>query len=80
MAVAMQADSVSGRDDLASERGVAENLLANQEERRIDARAREDLEYRGGALRVGAVVERERIAMPAGRSVLDSQRSAERRP
>ena len=63
MAVAVQADPVARGDDLAGERGVAPHLLADEEEGRAARRcARQDLEHRGRALRVRAVVEGERVA------------------
>ncbi len=62
MAVAVQRDLVPGVDDLARERGIAQHLLADEEERRAHPLAREDLEHRWRSLRVWAVVERERVA------------------
>ncbi len=80
MAVAVQADRVTGGDDLARQRGVALHLLADQEERRLHARGGEDLEHRRSPLGVRTVVEREREAAPACRAILDPQRPAQRRP
>ncbi len=47
MPLAMDADLVSRRDDLAHERGISLHLLAHEEERRTHASAREDLEHSG---------------------------------
>ena len=80
MAVAVQPHLVAGGDDLARQRAIARHLLADQEERRRDARAREDLEHRRGAERVGAVIECQRVAASAGGAVLDPQRPPQRRP
>ena len=77
MAVAVQADLVTGRDDLASERGVAPHLLADEEEGRPHTRSGEDLEHRRGALAVRPVVEGERIA--ACRSPCDPRLPSGRR-
>ena len=60
------------------ERGVALDLLADEEERRAHAGAREQLEHRRRALRVRAVVEGERVARAAGRAILDAERRAQR--
>ncbi len=78
VAVAVQRDLVTRVDDLARERRVAPNLLADEEERRLGTLAREYLEHRRRALRVRAVVERERVALAARRAVLDAERRAQR--
>ena len=67
-----------GGDDLRGERRVAPHLLADQEEGRVHARGGEQLEHRRRALRVGTVVEGQRVATPARRAVLDAERSTQR--
>ena len=76
MPVAVQRDLMAGVGDLARERRVAQHLLADQEERRRHTLAREDLQHRRRALRVRAVVERQRVAAAAGGAVLDAERRA----
>ena len=72
------ADLMAGVDDLARERRVALDLLADEEERGGHALAGEHLEHRGRALRVRPVVERERIARAARRAILDAERRPQR--
>ena len=64
MAVAVERDLVAGVGDLAGERGVAPDLLADEEERRPDLVRGEDLEHGRRALGVRPVVEGERVALP----------------
>ena len=80
MAVAVQGDAVPRVDDLAGERRVAQDLLADEEEGRANTLAREDLEHRRRALCVRAVVEGQRIPSATGGAVLDPQRPAQSRP
>ena len=81
MAVAVQSDMVPGGEDLRGQPGVAPDLLADEEERRCAPRRREDLEHGRSPLRVGSVVERERVAGAASRAILDprARRAAGRR-
>ncbi len=60
MAVSVDRHGVTRGDDLGCERRMRTDLLADEEERRVRAGAGEDLEYRGRALRMRAVVERQR--------------------
>jgi hypothetical protein len=52
VAIAVQPDAVTGGDDLARQRRVAGDLLADQEERRDRAALRERLEDQGRSLGV----------------------------
>jgi len=60
VAVAVQGDLVACRGDLGGERRAPLDLLADEEERRGHACRCEQLEHGGRALRMRAVVERER--------------------
>ena len=70
MAVAVQRDRMAGGGDLGRQRPGPPHLLADQEERRLHAGGREQLEHRGRALRMRAVVEGDRhgrrVDQPAG--------------
>ena len=79
VALTVNPNGMPGREDLAHERGVALHLLADHEERRPRAGARQHLEHRRGAAGVRAVVEGERVTASARRAVLDSQGAPERR-
>jgi len=79
MPVAVQPNFVPCGDDLTRQRGIALDLLANEEEGRLHASVREQLEHRRGALRMRPVVECERIATAARGTVLDAQRPPQRR-
>jgi hypothetical protein len=59
MAKAVHTDLVTARDDLARQRRVAHDLLADEEERCAYIGPREDIEHGGSAPRVRAVVERD---------------------
>ena len=65
MPVAVQRDRVPARGDLARQRRIASDLLADEEERRSELLARERVEHRGRAERVRSVVEGECEAAPA---------------
>lgn len=60
MAMAVQLDPVSGRDDLGDQRRPALDLLADEEKGRSGAGLAEDLEHDRRALWVRTVVEAER--------------------
>ena len=60
VAVAVQRDRVPAGGDLGDQLRAAMHLLADHEEGRARARAREDLEHRGSALGMRAVVEGQR--------------------
>jgi hypothetical protein len=78
VALAVNPNGVTGGHDLRDERGAALHLLADEEERGRRSRAREDLEHRRRATRVGPIVEGQRVTAPAGRPVLDAQARAQR--
>ena len=59
MAVPVQSDGVAGRRHLGEQRGPALDLLSDDEERRVRARAREHVEDRRCSLRMRPVVERQ---------------------
>ncbi len=80
VALAVQRDLVAGVSDLARQRGISQDLLADEEEGRLHALVAEDLQNGRGSLRVGAVVKGERVAKPARGSVLDPERRAQRGP
>jgi hypothetical protein len=65
MAEAVQRELVTALGGVAGDRVVAQELLADQEERGLDAETVERVEQRGGGVLVGPVVERERRAAPA---------------
>lgn len=78
MAVAVQADPVPGGHDLRDQSGVALDLLADQEEGRPHPGGSENLERRRGSLRVGTVVEGQRVAIATGGAIFDPQRPPQR--
>ncbi len=77
VAVAVQADAVPGGHDLARQRRIAAHLLADEEERRRYARRGQHVQHRRRSLAVGAVVEGERVPLPARGAILDPQRPAQ---
>ncbi len=74
MAVAVERDLVPGRGDLGSERGIALDLLADEEERRACVRGAEQLERRGRPFRVRPVVEGQSDARRLGQAQWDPER------
>ena len=66
MRVAVQGDHVALAGDLGRERRPPLDLLADEEERGLDARRRQHLEHRRRALGVGTVVERDRHPVGTG--------------
>jgi hypothetical protein len=76
--VTVQGDGVAARRDLGRERRLTLDLLADQEERRARARSVQGGEDRGRALRMRAVVERQRdLVRAAGQAARDAERRAQ---
>ncbi len=81
MAVAVQADRVTGRHDLRrASRGCAAPARRRGRTSRCTPRDASDVEHGRRPLRVRAIVERERPAAPAGGAILDPERAAQRGP
>ena len=77
--VTVDRHGVARGHDLGRERRVGADLLADEEERRVRAGGREDLERRGRALGVRAVVEGERHAVRARAAQRHAQRAGDGR-